>query len=223
MITVAIDAATYVGTVAVLRDGGILASGEAIMRGRESEALMPAVAGALATARVSPSALDRVVCGAGPGSFTSLRIAASIAKGLAFGAGCQLYAVSSLLLTLTADPAVSSGRYLAVLDALRGEAYVAGYTVEGDGRIGELLPEQLVRQADLPQLAESLGTTTVGPAQALDRSPHARGVARLSDWIAASNPVDLSAWEPQYGRKAEAQVRWEAAHGQPLPSGGSPL
>jgi len=30
--------------------------------------------------------------------------------------------------------------------------------------------------------------------------------------------VDVSAWEPAYGRLAEAQVRWEAAHGVPLPS-----
>jgi len=30
-------------------------------------------------------------------------------------------------------------------------------------------------------------------------------------------PVDLASWEPDYGRLAEAQVRWEAAHGRPLP------
>jgi tRNA threonylcarbamoyladenosine biosynthesis protein TsaB len=30
-------------------------------------------------------------------------------------------------------------------------------------------------------------------------------------------PVDLASWEPDYGRLAEAQVRWERAHGRPLP------
>jgi tRNA threonylcarbamoyladenosine biosynthesis protein TsaB len=31
-----------------------------------------------------------------------------------------------------------------------------------------------------------------------------------------AKPVELTTWEPQYGRKAEAQVRWEAAHGREL-------
>jgi tRNA threonylcarbamoyladenosine biosynthesis protein TsaB len=31
-----------------------------------------------------------------------------------------------------------------------------------------------------------------------------------------SGPVDLAGWEPDYGRLAEAQVRWEAVHGRPL-------
>jgi tRNA threonylcarbamoyladenosine biosynthesis protein TsaB len=30
--------------------------------------------------------------------------------------------------------------------------------------------------------------------------------------------VSSSEWEPEYGRLAEAQVRWEAAHGRPLPN-----
>ena len=33
----------------------------------------------------------------------------------------------------------------------------------------------------------------------------------------AAGPVSLDAWEPAYGRVAEAQARWEAAHGRPLP------
>ena len=41
---------------------------------------------------------NRIVCGAGPGSFTSLRIAGSIAKGIAGGANRPLYAVPSMAL-----------------------------------------------------------------------------------------------------------------------------
>jgi tRNA threonylcarbamoyladenosine biosynthesis protein TsaB len=32
------------------------------------------------------------------------------------------------------------------------------------------------------------------------------------------HPVALDTWEPAYGRLAEAQVKWEAAHGRPLGS-----
>jgi tRNA threonylcarbamoyladenosine biosynthesis protein TsaB len=32
-------------------------------------------------------------------------------------------------------------------------------------------------------------------------------------------PVNIGSWEPAYGRLAEAQVKWESAHGRPLPVG----
>ena len=51
MIALAIDASTYRGTVAVFRDGEVVATGESVMRGATSEALMPTVAKALAIAR----------------------------------------------------------------------------------------------------------------------------------------------------------------------------
>jgi tRNA threonylcarbamoyladenosine biosynthesis protein TsaB len=41
-------------------------------------------------------------------------------------------------------------------------------------------------------------------------------VARLLAPTIAREPVDLASWEPDYGRLAEAQVRWEAAHGRSL-------
>ena len=217
MITLVVDASTYVGTTAVLRDGRIVADGEAAMRGRESEALMPAVASGLQRAGVTPRALSRIVCGAGPGSFTSLRIAASIAKGLALGIGCPLFAVSSLALLVAGNGAPSAGRYLAVLDALRGDAYVGGFSVDVSGAISVILPERIVAEHDIAQAAGSIDARTVGPGREIDRAPHARGALSLESLISASGPIDLASWEPGYGRKAEAQMRWEAAHGRPLP------
>jgi len=221
VITLVLDASTYVGTTAVLRDGVVLAEAEATMRGRESEALMPAVVDGLSRAGVSVRDLSRVVCGAGPGSFTSLRIAASIAKGIAAAVGCPLYAVSSLALLAAGDGAPRPGRYLAALDALRGEAYVAGFLVEASGEIVSIMPPSLVRQQDIRSIAQTLDATTVGPGEAIDRSPRARGAIALESIIAASGPIDLGSWEPSYGRNAEAQVRWETLHGQPLPLGGT--
>ncbi len=89
---------------------------------------MPAVADVLAAAGVSVPVLDRVICGSGPGSFTSLRIAAAIAKGLCTGAdiGPRLGTVSSLeLIVAGAIDRLTAGSYWASLDALRGERYAA--------------------------------------------------------------------------------------------------
>ena len=86
MITLAIEASTYTGTVAVIRDGVVVAERDTAMRGVNEERLMPAVAESLQAAGVAPNAVERVVCGAGPGSFTSLRIAGAIGKGIALTA-----------------------------------------------------------------------------------------------------------------------------------------
>lgn len=215
MITVALDASTYIGTVALLRDSTVIAEGEAAMRGRDAEALMPRVADVLREADVSPRALDRVVCGSGPGSFTSLRIAASIAKGLAFGCGCTLATVSSLALLLVANGRPAAGRWLSALDALRGELYVQAFAVDQRGDVTVIPVPAIVAQRELAALAESLGAEVVGPGQRISRMPHARGVGMLEPLLV---PADLASWEPDYGRKAEAQVRWEAAHDRPLPS-----
>ena len=79
----AVDAATYSGSVAVLRGRQLLDEGEVVMRGATEERLMPAIVDVLGRAAVDVADLDGVACGAGPGSFTSLRIAGALAKGIA--------------------------------------------------------------------------------------------------------------------------------------------
>ena len=220
MITLVIDASTYDGDVAVLDDDRVVAERGTVMRDALHERLMPAVGEALEAAGVDIARLDRIVCGAGPGSFTSLRIAASIAKGIAMATDTSLYAVSSLAL-LAGGANVPPGRYVAALDALRGEFYVALYDVDGAGAIAELEPARLIAADQLESLAASLGATIVTPsdiAGAVRASPRARAAAKLGDLIERGGPADVSAWEPAYGRLAEAQVRWEATHGVPLPT-----
>jgi tRNA threonylcarbamoyladenosine biosynthesis protein TsaB len=217
-LTLALDASTYAGSVAVVRGAAVLAECAPAMRGEREERLMPAVAGALRAAGISPLDVERIACGAGPGSFTSLRIAASIAKGLAAGVGCPLVAVGSLLLVVagTLVP-LAPGRYLALLDAMRGEHFAARVELCADGTAVQQSDTLLVSSAEVPALAERLEATPVGPGQRIDAVPHARGVARLTALVDTSTPVDLAAWEPEYGRLAEAQVKWEAAHGRALP------
>lgn len=213
MITLAIDASTYVGTVAVWLDAELAAEGEVAMRGADEERLMPGVLDALGRSGARVADVGRVVCGAGPGSFTSLRIAASIAKGIATGTGAPLHAVPSLGLIVAGND-LPPGTYLAALDALRGEAYVALYERGGDG-VRELAPARIVPTAALEALAEEHGARLVGPARSPAVLPRASG----SLCLGGGEAVDLESWEPAYGRLAEAQVKWEAAHGRPLPRG----
>lgn len=212
MITLVVEAATYAGSVAVLRDGALLGERSVAMRGREREALMPAVAELLEAVAIQPMAIDRVVCGSGPGSFTSLRIAGGIAKGISMATGAPLVPVSSLALLIASQKPLSPGRHLAAIDALRGEFYTELFEVDIDGVVHPqgptlLVPESALQAFAAEQQAHLVARTLV---------PHAAAAALLTNLIDSTAPADLAGWEPAYGRLAEAQVKWEAVHGRPL-------
>lgn len=208
-LTIALDASTYDGSVALIDAAGIVVADASVaMRGKDEERLMPAIAHALASSGAKASDVAAVVCGAGPGSFTSLRIAASIAKGFAHARGVPLFAIPSFGL---AAIEAGKGRWCLTMDALRGEVFVGAFEWDGVSlaTVGSVPP--LVAERDIPKLASTYGLSAVKAA------PHARAVAAVLGRIVANGPVDLARWEPDYGRLAEAQVRWEAIHG-PLPS-----
>ena len=97
---------------------------------RHSELILAMVDAVLREARTSLRMLTEIAFGAGPGSFTGLRIACGIAQGLAFGAGVPVRPVSSL-----AALAQASGRHAVVtaLDARMNEVYWAAYRASPAG------------------------------------------------------------------------------------------
>jgi len=202
------------------------------------DALLPAIAEVLRDAHISPRDVRAVACGSGPGSFTSLRIAASLAKGLASANGAALFAIPSLLLA-AAVLNNKSGPYLLHADAMRGERYVVRVTIESDGEIVMSSPIRMTldkvvamaarEHAQLVAVGTVVGTrgcdaAAAGSATNTDNTaivvqPHARNVVLLDSLFHTFGPVSLEAWEPDYGRLAEAQVKWETAHGRVLPAG----
>jgi tRNA threonylcarbamoyladenosine biosynthesis protein TsaB len=219
VITLAVDASTYAGSVCVARGRRVVSVHDVAMRDAQSERLLPAIATTLGDAGLEIEEVDRIVCGAGPGSFTSLRIAAAIAKGLAMATNRPLFAVSSLALMVGATaPALAGGEYVAALDALRGEAYTATCTVDERGDVVDVGPVRLLRADEIDALERS-GRVVVGQGRRHRGAPHARGAVRTEVLVDRAGPVDLARWEPDYGRVAEAQRRWEAAHGRALPDG----
>jgi tRNA threonylcarbamoyladenosine biosynthesis protein TsaB len=159
--------------------------------------------------------LERIICGAGPGSFTSLRVSASLAKGIAFAHSLPLYAVPSLAL-IAADASLVDGTFVAVLDALRGEVFATTFVREGD-EVRQVGSVRLVHRDALAHEVVVLKATVIGPEEHPRTNPRAANVVRLLAWLALE-PVPLASWAPDYGRLAEAQVKWELAHGRPLPA-----
>lgn len=218
MITLVLEAATYAGSVALVNEGRVVAERSVAMRGRDHEALMPAVSEVLAEGAVPVAQVERIVCGAGPGSFTSLRIAGGIAKGLALAGDIPLVPVSSLVLLVVSRAGLRAGRYLGAIDALRGEHYVSLVEVDAAGDVRADASFSLVPTAELSPFASRLEAQLVvaGVPSDGEAAPRARAAAQLTKLIDATAAADLAAWEPAYGRLAEAQVKWEAAHGRPL-------
>jgi len=225
-LVLALDASAGDGTLALLREGTCVAEATVAMRGTREETLLPALLALLEGARATLTDLRALIAGAGPGSFTALRVIGATAKGIAEGTGCPLYAVPSLALLVAADERTCrAGRWLATLDALRGERYAALVVTGADGAVREADALGLVPASEVVSRAVTLGATPIGPDEALAVMPHARGAARALAMVRATGPVDLATWEPGYGRLAEAQVKWEAAHGRALtePAPGEPL
>jgi tRNA threonylcarbamoyladenosine biosynthesis protein TsaB len=214
----ALDASTYRGSVAVLDGGQVVSANEVAMRGTTEERLMPAVVDAVAVAG-GWGGIRAVFVGGGPGSFTSLRIAAAIAKGVATARGLPLWTGSSLALA-AADPTLGPGRFLVALDAMRGDVYVEGFVRTVAGSLGVHGPSSRIpRDAAIAQARawDAVLIVLPDPESAVAR-PHAMVCGALMA-AGLATQVDVATWEPAYGRLAEAQVVWEARHGRPLPGG----
>ena len=218
-----IDSATPIASIAILDGdtGAVLAAERSNTAGHRAD-LLVTIDAACKTAQLAPTAIDAVAIGAGPGSFTGLRIGMATAKGIAFAAGRPLWAVSSLaalaLGHVLARPD-TAGLVVAVLDARRGEIYAGAYRITagkvvpaGDERVfapGELAsfvaaqrtadePIAYVGDAAYPELAGLPGVWSV--------TPSGEAVARLA--LAGSHVDVLVGGAPSYIRPSEAEIRY---------------
>jgi tRNA threonylcarbamoyladenosine biosynthesis protein TsaB len=236
----ALDTATERASVALGNPGAGSAALEENLSGvrRHAAGLLPLIQNLLRRTASTLDDLRGIALSDGPGSFTGLRIGASVAKALVHTRGLPLWTAPSLLVR-AAGVARPGALVVAVANALRGEVYAAAYRFAADGIHTELIPsvrrpedivglpfqpDLIVGEAPAPILAileEWVGRPVVGPPEG---SPQA---ARLLDLVGraggAREVAAVPEWEPVYGRPAEAQARWESAHGRPLPdSVGSP-
>ena len=127
----AIETATDACSCALELSGTIVAR-HAVEPRRHTELLLPMIDAVLAEAGADLGALDAIAFGRGPGSFTGLRIACSVAQGLGFGADRPLVAVSTLQVVASGMyRAQGTPRVLVAFDARMGEVYWGGFEWNG--------------------------------------------------------------------------------------------
>ena len=219
----AIDTSSPLGGVAVGIGDRLLAEVTLGVQVKHSEALLPAVAFVLERARMVPSDLEGIVVGAGPGSFTGVRIAAATAKGLVYALGVPLFAYSSLAgLAALSGPIIPDRAVCALFDARRTDVYAACYRFPAAGGFQVLLqPVALNVEALLAEVSgfsplfvgdgalrhASLLSAHGQVGSAYSAVPRASGLLWLARADGSAGRVARPAdWVPDYSRPPGATV-----------------
>ena len=153
----AIETATETASVA-LKAGATLLEEYATAGPARAESVLAMIPPLLARMEIPLAALDVIAFGRGPGSFTGVRVAASVAQGLAFALDRPVAAVSSL--RALAQNA-GSARVLAVIDARQDEVYY-GYFAEEGGLLQPCGAEGLCAPDAVPAVPAPADTAAVG-------------------------------------------------------------
>lgn len=176
-----------------------------------AELVLPMVDALLAESGCALRDLEAIAFGRGPGSFTGVRLAASVVQGLAFGAGVGVVPVSTLaavaLRAFTLEPAAT--HVLVCNDARMEEVYTACYArAELPCLLGAeaVLPPATVASLDFAKIlgAAPAIASTSGPGAA-----HWVGVGRGFRAYAALGALEARAGGPLQSVQAELLPRAE--------------
>jgi tRNA threonylcarbamoyladenosine biosynthesis protein TsaB len=224
-VLLAFDTATEHMSIALAVRGEVLVH-EAAGGAQASATLIPAILALLARAGITLRELDAIAFGRGPGAFTGLRTACSVAQGLALGAGKPVLPIDTLLAVAedarNGDPRAQ--RFWVAMDARMNEVYAAQYAF-ADGRwavcdapmlttpaaLGErwqAQPPELIAGSAIAAFGERLATH--GARLASEALPRARAMLPLAQALwDAGGAVDAALALPLYVRDKVAQTTLE--------------
>ena len=141
-IILAIDTSSAACSAALSVDGGV-EERYALAPRQHAALILPMIESLLAESGSRIGEIDAIAFGRGPGSFTGVRIAASIVQGIAFAADKPVIPISTLAALALGGLRESSGsRVMAALDARKDEVYWGTYEKSGDDVL--LLGEECV-------------------------------------------------------------------------------
>lgn len=175
-----------------------------------------------------PDSISVVATSTGPGSFTGLRIGVTAAKVYAYATGASVFAVNTLRLIASQVP--TDGEIEGVMDAQRGELFVARFVRQGN-LLSQVSPVMIVN-AEQWLKSRPVSVTLCGPGliKIRDRLASGTKVAAVDHWIpqagqlasltAKAGPedfVDPFALSPDYFRKSAAEEKADAGTGDRNP------
>ena len=184
-----LDTSTEACAVGVAAGGGHYRRFELTPR-RHTECVLPWSEQLLAQAGLDKTDLHAIGVGIGPGAFTGVRLAVSLAQGMALGLGIPLVPVSTL--AAIAQAQTHDGPIAVAMDARMGECYVGFYRKQ-DGIAHALVPERLLKPEDitLPFDGEWVGAGSAFAAYEKQLPPAFTGALRRIDGSALPQPEAL--------------------------------
>ena len=167
----ALDTSSLACSVALTVDGD-LAERHATAAREHTRLLLPMIKALFEEAGLSPDDLDAIVLGNGPGSFIGLRIAASVAQGIAYAAELDIVPVSSMAAIAGQVMTESAAAEVVVAqDAHVGEVYLGGFR-RGAGDLPEVwIDERLQPPAPIAELATGTGQGRVAAGYGWQQYP----------------------------------------------------
>jgi tRNA threonylcarbamoyladenosine biosynthesis protein TsaB len=177
----ALDTSSISCSVAVKIDDAIIERYEEQPR-EHTRLLLPMIRAVLRESGLTLSELDAIVLGNGPGSFIGMRIAASVAQGLAYGSGLNIVPVSSL--AAVAAEVFANGDAAEVVvtqDAHMKEVYLGIYARGSDDLPVAAMSERLQVQDCIAELNNDAGGPRIAAGAGWQRYPEllAKNIARL--------------------------------------------
>ena len=223
----ALDSSSKALSVALVADGNVLGELTLNSKKNHSTTLMTSIDFLLAQAGIEPTALDRIVVAKGPGSYTGLRLAATVGKTLAFSLDKELVGVSSLLAIAKRwqDP---QAFVVPLLDARRGNAYAAVYKngeqivadqhcvfseflVDLGAKVNDF--SRVIFTGETENFIKDIERAGFDQSQivtdSLTKLPSAYQIARIGERLEAEN---VHSFVPNYLKKVEAEEKWLETH-----------
>jgi tRNA threonylcarbamoyladenosine biosynthesis protein TsaB len=135
---------------------------EAIESGSQANKPFELIERVIREANLEREEIEKIAIGLGPGSYNGMRAAIALAQGWQLGRKVQLQGISSVEVTVAQAQAEGiTGRVAVVIDAQRGEFYLANYEISTGGW-KELQPLRLVAESAVTECHRN-GETLIGP------------------------------------------------------------
>lgn len=149
----AIDTSLQGCSAALLYENNITTLSQLAQR-QQAILILPMIDQLLQQACISLQQLDAIAYGHGPGSFTGIRLASSIAQGLAFGVNRPLITISSMqILAQTIHAEFAEDHVLIALNAYKDQIYWGAYQADIHGWMESIMPDQRFHPKDIPTVS----------------------------------------------------------------------
>lgn len=223
----AFDSSSKALSVALVAEGVLLGEVNLNLKKNHSTTLMTTIDFLMAQAGLEPKALDRIAVSKGPGSYTGLRLAATVGKTLAYTLNKELVGVSSLL-AIASRVKQPKSFVVPVMDARRGNAYAALYQ---DGKViiqdqhclfSEFLTDlsekvnlfdQVIFTGETENFIKEIEAAGFESGQiltdSLQKLPSAYEIAKIAEKLI---PENIHGFVPNYLKKVEAEEKWLETH-----------